>query len=298
MRILISGSTGMLGSPLVQRLRAEGHTVTRLVRSPAQASGDSVVWSPDEGDLDAVSIEGHDAVIHLAGANIAGARWTAAVKTCILDSRIKGTGLLARAMAELTRPPNVFICASATGFYGDRGDEVLTEDSPPGDGFLAEVCRAWEAECQPAAAAGCRVVQTRTGVVLDRHGGALAKLLLPFKLGLGGRLGTGRQYMSWISLEDQISAFVHVLTHEDIHGPVNFVAPTPVTNAEFTQVLGKVLSRPTIIPVPSFALRLAAGEMADALLLASTRAVPQQLMDSGFSFRHRTIGEALAEILS
>ena len=291
MRIAVSGSTGFIGSQLVTALTRDGHDVTRIVRSKAR-SGD-VRWSPDEGSIDAAALEGTEAVIHLAGEIIA-QRWTGAVKQRIRDSRKHGTRLLAETIAGLARPPRVMISASAIGFYGaDRGDEILDETSAPGDDFLADVAVEWEAATEPASARGIRVVRTRFGVVLDPAGGVLQRVLPIFKLGLGGKLGDGKQWMSWISLEDLIEAIRFVLRAPTVTGAVNLTAPHPVRNDEFTSVLGRVLGRPTFALVPAFALRAVYGEMADATILASQRVVPKRLQESGFRFAHPKLEAAL-----
>lgn len=298
MKILISGSTGLVGTSLIPLLTTGGHEAVPLVRSKsAMAATAAVAWNPDANQIDAAGIEGFDAVVHLAGENIAGGRWTAARKARILDSRVKGTRLLCEALARTARPPKTLVCASAIGFYGNRGDETLTEDSPSGNGFLAKVCREWEAAAEPARNAGIRVVHLRFGVILTPAGGALAKMLLPFKLGAGGVIGNGRQYMSWITIDDTVGAVLHALATPGLNGPVNAVAPHPVTNREFTRTLGKVLSRPTIFPMPAFAARLAFGEMADELLLASTRVVPGRLMATGYNFRHERLEGGLRHVL-
>lgn len=244
-----------------------------------------------------VGSEGPDAVVHLAGENIARARWSERQKALIRDSRVKGTRLLCDLLARYSPPPKALVCASAVGYYGDRADEILKEESAPGSGFLADVCREWEAATQPAVERGIRVVNLRIGIVLSPMGGALAKMLTPFKLGVGGTIGSGRQYMSWIALDDVVGAIHFALTNESLHGPVNAVAPNPVTNREFTHTLGRVLSRPTLFPMPAFAARLVLGEMADALLLASARVEPAQLLASGFTFRHPDLEAALRALL-
>ena len=294
MKVLVTGSTGFIGSALVSALTAAGHQVTRLVRKLAGAG--EVRWDPAAGAIDTGGLEGHDAVVHLAGENIAG-RWTAAKKQRIRESRVNGTRLLAEALAKLSRRPRALVCASAIGYYGDRGEEKLREGSPPGKGFLAEACVAWEAAAKPAADAGLRVVHLRIGVVLHPKGGALKQMLLPFKLGLGGVIGSGRQYMSWIALDDLIGIFQHALANDSLRGPANAVAPNPATNREFTKSLGQVLSRPTIFPMPAFAARLAFGEMADELLLASTRVEPARLAASGYSFAYPQLEAALRHLL-
>lgn len=299
MKILISGSTGLLGNALVSRLRGKGHGVARLVRSKPNAGGETpeIFWKPDEGKIDAAGIEGFDAVVHLAGENIAASRWDEPAKRRIRESRVKGTRLLAETLARLDAPPRVFISASAAGFYGSRDDEVLTESSPPGKGFLPDVCRAWESAADPARAGGIRVVHPRFGMVLSPKGGALAKMLPPFQLGIAGKIGRGDQYLAWIALDDAIRIVEYVIETESLEGPVNAVAPEPVTNAEFTRALGHVLSRPTIAMMPSFVARLLFGEMADELLLASCRAVPRRLLDAGFVFGSPDIEAAFRRVL-
>lgn len=295
MKVAVTGATGLVGSALVPVLATAGHEVVRLVRAMPTAGGD-IHWDPAAGRLDAASLEGLDAVVHLAGERITG-RWTAAKKARIRSSRVQGTRLLAETLARLTRPPKALVCASAVGYYGERGTEVVREESPPGAGFLAEVCREWEAAARPAAEKGIRVVHLRIGVVLSAAGGALALMLTPFKLGLGGRVGSGRQYMSWIAIDDLAGIIPHALTNESLRGPVNAVAPQPVTNLEFTKTLGRVLGRPTIFPMPAFAARLAFGEMADELLLASTRVEPARLIASGYKFRAPELEAALRRLL-
>ncbi len=297
MRIVISGASGLVGSALVPSLTTEGHEVVRLVRRPPAAAENAVQWDPAGSGLDATPIEGAGAAIHLAGENIAGARWSPAVKQRIRESRVSGTRRLAEALAGMKRPPGVLVCASAVGFYGDRGDERLTEESAPGRGFLADVCRDWEAAAAPAAAAGIRVVNLRFGMILSPAGGALGKMLTPFRLGLGGRLGSGRQYMSWIAIDDAVSVIHHAMSHQNLSGPVNTVSPGPVTNREFTESMGRVLHRPTIFPVPALAARLVFGEMADTLLLASARVYPVKLSESGYEFRSPGLEDALRHLL-
>ena len=294
MRILVTGSSGFIGSALVSSLTAAGHTVTRLVRR--EPKDGEVLWNPATSSIDAAALEGHDAAVHLAGENIAG-RWTPAKKARIKESRVKGTRLLAETLARLTKAPKVLVSASAIGYYGDRGDAVLREESSSGSGFLAEVAREWEAATQPAALKGMRVVNLRIGVVLSPQGGALAQMLLPFKLGLGGKMGTGRQYMSWIALDELVNIIQHALAAETLKGAVNAVSPKPVTNLEFTKTLGRVLGRPTIFPMPAFAARAAFGEMADELLLGSTRVEPGRLVASGYQFRYPDLEGALRHLL-
>lgn len=296
MRILVTGSSGLIGRALVSFLAAGGHQVACLVRGN-RTGPESLVWDPDSGRIDRAALEGFDAVVHLAGENIAGARWTSQQKARIRDSRIKGTRLLADALAGLSTPPRVLVSASAIGYYGDRGEELLTEESPPGEGYLSEVCREWEAATQPASRKGIRVVILRIGIVLTPAGGALARMLVPFRAGVGGIVGNGRQYMSWITLDDTIGAIHHAITSDSLRGPVNAAAPRPVTNREFTKTLGRVLGRPTLFPAPAFAFRLAFGEMADALLLASTRISSDRLESSGYKFRHRELEGALRHLL-
>lgn len=296
MNILVTGATGLVGSTLIPFLTTGGHRVTRLVRR-STGRNDEIVWNPEAGSIDAARLEGLDAVVHLAGENIATGRWTPAKKARIRDSRVNGTRLLCETIAKLKQPPKVLVGASAIGFYGDRRDEVMTEASVPGTSFLCEVCRDWEAATEPARQAGVRVVNLRIGVVLTPRGGALAKMLLPFKLCAGGVVGSGRQFMSWIAIDDVIGAIHHALITESLSGPVNAVSPNPATNRDFTKTLGSVLGRPTIIPMPAFAARLAFGEMGDELLLASTRVVPERLSASGYQFRFPELNAALRHLL-
>lgn len=295
MRILITGSTGLVGSALHPPLTAAGHDVIRLVRRPV-ASGDEISWDPAAGQIDRGRLEGLGAVVHLAGENVAGRRWTARQKAAIHASRVRGTELLCRALASCKAPPEVLVAASAIGFYGSRSDQVLTEDSGPGDDFLARTCVAWEAAHEPLVGRA-RVVSLRIGVVLSRRGGALHRMLPAFKLGLGGRLGSGRQYVSWIALDDLVAIARRGLDDAGMSGIHNATAPNPVTNAVFTQTLARVLRRPARLPVPAFALRLLLGEMADGLLLSSTRAVPERLLANGFEFRFPDLEGALRRAL-
>lgn len=290
MNILISGASGLIGSAIKTALHARGDRVLSLTRRDARSDSE-ITWDPAANVLDPSRLVDIDGVIHLAGENIAAGRWTAAQKARIRDSRVQGTGLLAQTLAQLPAPPSAFISASAIGYYGNRGDELLTEDSSPGEGFLPEVSVAWERAAHPAAEAGIRTVHPRIGIVLSRNGGALAKMRLPFKLGLGGTIGSGNQYMSWIALDDLVSVFLFALDNESISGAVNAVSPTPVTNREFTKTLARVLSRPAIFPVPAFAIKLALGEMADALLLSSTRVISTRLENT--SFAHSDLESAL-----
>lgn len=296
MRILVSGASGMVGSALVPFLTTQGHEVIRLGRG-TPGKGVNIQWDPDRGILDLSQAGRIDAVVHLAGENIAAGRWNDEKKCRIRDSRVKGTRLLSEAIAALPEPPQVMVMASAIGFYGNRGEEALTEDSPPGNEYLSEVCREWEAAARPATDRGIRVVQTRFGMILSPRGGALGKILPPFQLGGGGNLGSGQQYMSWVAIDDVVGAIYHALQTPTLNGPVNVVSPQPVRNREFTKILGKVLFRPTIAPVPAFAVRLLFGEMADALLLSSTRVLPTRLESSGYRFRFPDLEGALRHLL-
>ncbi len=294
MRVLISGASGPIGAVLLRALKTRGYTLTRLVRGGASDS-DQISWNSAR-PLSPDSVSGFDAVIHLAGESIVG-RWTGAKKRRILDSRRQGTAHLAEAVAKAAQRPRVFISASAVGYYGDRGEEILREESASGSGFLAEVCRQWEASVQPVAAAGIRAVQMRLGVVMSAEGGALQKMLLPFRLGLGGRLGDGQQWWSWVSADDVAGAIQHVMDHEELQGPVNTVSPNPVTNVEFTKTLAAVLERPAIFPMPELAVRLVFGEMGKELFLASERVAPAKLTASGYQFKRPELRKALEAIL-
>lgn len=293
-RILVSGVSGPIGAALLPTLKARGYEITRLVRA-APAGDRQILWDPAK-PIAPEAVSGFDAVIHLAGESIVG-RWTAEKKRRIRDSRVVGTGNLARALANARDKPQVFVCSSAIGFYGDRGNEVLNEESAPGEGFLPDVCREWEAATQPAVNAGIRTVQMRTGVVLSPTGGALGKMLTPFKMGLGGKIGNGCQWMSWIDVQDMVGAIHHILKSDLLQGPVNLVAPKPVTNSEFTQTLASVLSRPAIFPVPAFVVKLAFGEMGETVLLGSQRVEPAQLVASGYPFRFSDLRVSLQNIL-
>ena len=295
--ILITGASGLIGSALTKALEADGHKVLRAVRERVENPQQEIRWSPDRGEIDESRLAGIDAVVHLAGANIAGKRWTESYKKEILESRTKGTRLISTAIAKMEQKPRAFICASAIGYYGDRGAAELNESSTPGDDFLAEVCLQWERASDPANEAGIRTVNTRIGVVLSPEGGALKSMLFPFKMGVGGVIGDGKQSMSWIALDDVVGAMQFLLAKDSVSGPVNLVSPQPATNREFTKTLGKVLSRPTILPMPAFAARLAFGEMADALLLSSTRVVPERLLAEGYAFQYPQLRPALLHLL-
>ena len=293
MKVAITGSTGLVGTALTALLTSGGHEVLSISRG---SSGENLIWDPYSDKMESAGLEGVDAVVHLSGENIAG-RWSSEKKKRIRESRIKGTTLLSNTLAGMKAPPKVLVAASAIGYYGERGETILDEEAESGQGFLAEVCREWEAATQPAVEKGIRVVNLRIGVVLTPQGGALQKMLLPFKMGAGGVVGSGRQYWSWITLDDVIGAIYHALATDELSGPVNAVAPNPVTNREFTKILGEVLSRPTLFPLPGFAARLALGEMADELLLSSTRVKPKKLLASGYEFRKSDLESALRHVL-
>lgn len=297
MRIAVTGSTGLIGSALLPRLRHAGHDVLRLVRSRPPGRG-AAFWDPAAGQLDPESLQGTDAVVHLAGRPITD-RWTKHVKRDILESRTLSTHLLATTMAQLSGGPQALVCMSGINFYGrDRGQEILTEDSTPGEGFMAEVCQAWEAAAEPARAAGLRVVHIRNGMGLTPEGGPLAKQLPLFRLGLGGRLGSGRQWWSWVAIDDIVGVITHAVTAEDVHGPLNATAPLPVTNAEFTRTLARVLNRPALLPVPRFGPRLVLGEISDEMAFGSLRVRPERTLASGYTFRHPDLGPALADLIN
>ena len=297
MKILISGASGLVGTKLTASLRADSHTVAHLVRPGRTRAPGEIPWDPASGSLDPAALEGADAVVHLSGASVGEGRWTPARKQLLRSSRIDTTRVLAAALARMARKPRVLVCASACGIYGNRGDEILTESSTHGDDFLATLCREWEAAAKPAEQAGIRTVFARFGVVLSLEGGALARMLPPFKLCLGGRLGSGKQWMSWIAMEDALGILRAAISDERYSGPINVVAPNPVQNAEFTRVLADMLHRPAIFPAPPFALRLALGEMADALLLSSERAVPARAQAAGYQFRFNHIEPALRALV-
>lgn len=292
-RIAITGATGLIGRALQDSLVADGHRIVRVVRDPRAATPGDVVWDPEGGTIDAAGLEGVDAVVHLAGEPIGASRWTEATRRRIHDSRQRGTDLLARTLAGLEQRPSVFVSSSAVGIYGDRGSEALTEESSHGDDFLAEVCIAWEQAADPAREAGIRVVHPRTGVVIAKDGPLIDKVELPFRLGVGGKVGTGRQYVPWISLHDEVAA-LRFLIDRSIEGAVNLTGPNPATNLELTKALGTVLRRPTLMPIPAFAIRLLYGEMGETLATVSQRVLPTRLLDAGFAFRHSTILAALS----
>jgi hypothetical protein len=295
-RVAVSGSHGLIGRALVPLLTTGGHHVIRLVRRSA-ADGE-VAWSPNADRFDASPLEGIDGVVHLAASNIAAGRWTDSRKQLLRDSRVSATRVLSEGLARLARPPKVLVAASAVGWYGDRGEQLLDEQSRAGHGFLADLAQEWEAATQPAMQAGIRVVSLRFGVVLSPQDGALRKMLPAFRWGVAGTLGSGRQYWSWIALDDAAGAIQHALLTDSLIGPVNAVAPSPVTNRDFTKTLGRVLARPTWIPVPATVIRWMVGEMADELLLSSARVVPRRLMETGYDFRHDNLEEALRHLLA
>jgi uncharacterized protein len=295
MKIVVAGASGLVGSALARKLKAEGAEVTPLVRSAAKSG--EIEWHPDRGSIDAPALEDFDAVINLAGDGIADGRWTEEKKRRILDSRVNGTRLLSETMANLSRKPKTFINASAVGFYGSRGDELVDEDSGPGEGFLASVCRQWESATAPAEQAGIPVVKLRLGVILTKDGGIMGSMLRPFKLGLGGKVGSGEQVISWVAMDDVVAVISFILQNESVRGPINAVAPHPVTNEEFTRTLGRVLSRPTFMAMPAFAARLAFGEMADEMMLSSTRVAGKVLNAAGFKFQYPEIEGAVRAML-
>lgn len=298
MIIAITGASGLIGTALTELLEAEGHVVQRLVRRPVRDRQREIHWDPVAGQIDSAALAGVDGVVNLAGENLAARRWTESFKQEILDSRVRGTQLLCDALAGLEARPRVLVSASATGYYGDRGEEIVDEASAPGVGFLADVCQQWEAATQRARDAGIRVVNMRFGVVLSPRGGALGQMLTPFKLGIGGVIGSGRQYLSWITLDDVISAIWFALKTETLAGPVNAITPDPVTNREFTKTLGSVLGRPTVLPLPAIAARAAFGEMANEMLLSGVRAQPRALLGAGFDFKFPELRPALEHLLA
>lgn len=295
MRIAVTGASGLIGSALVRSLLSDGHTVLRLVRRPPRGE-DEVRWDPARQEVDTGRLAGTEAVVHLAGAGVGDHRWTAAYKKEIRDSRVLGTGAVAKALAGMDAPPRVLVSGSAIGIYGDTGSRPVDEGAPPGEGFLADVCREWEGATAPAEEAGIRVVHARTGLVVSRKGGAWGRLFPLFSMGLGGRLGDGRQYWSFISMHDEIAALRHLLERSDLSGPVNLTAPEPVTNAEVTAAMGRVLKRPTLLHVPAPVLRAALGDFSSDVL-GSQRVLPRRLLDSGFAFAHPSIDEAIRAAL-
>lgn len=297
MKILITGSSGLIGSALVAHLRGQGHQVVRLVRRAVAPGEDAAVWNPAAGKLETSALEQAGAVVHLAGESINALRWTDERKERMRRSRVSGTRLLSESLSQLAAPPRVLVSASAVGFYGSRGEEILTEESPSGSGFLSDVCREWEAAAEPARQKGIRVVNLRIGMVLSAKGGALPAMLPAFKAGVGGKLGDGRQFVSWIAIDDLARAISHAVTTDSLSGPVNAVSPNPVRNVEMTKALGKVLRRPTFLSMPAFAVRLIFGEMGDALLLASQRVEPRRLLEAGFTFQFPDFETSLRHLL-
>ncbi len=296
MKVLITGSTGLIGSSLIPFLSTGGHNITCLKRDKSKIGENDLYWNPEKGEIDTSKLEGFDAVVHLSGENVAG-RWTDEKKAEIEASRVKSTRLLSKSLSKVKQKPEVLVCASAIGIYGNRDDEILTEDSPAGKGFLAQVSKKWEDAAAAAKKAGIRVVNLRLGIVLSPRGGALEKMLLPFRLGLGGRVGRGHQWMSWISVHDVIGAIYHAINDDSIEGPVNAVSPKPVTNLEFTTTLGTVLNRPTFLTIPSLLLRALFGEMADETLLSSARVMPSKLLSSGYEFQFTELEASLRNLL-
>jgi len=296
MKVLITGSSGLVGSALTDFFVANGDEVIRLLRRSARA--DSPVWDPENGEIDLAGVRDISAVVHLAGDNLGEGRWNVRKKNSILNSRVKGTQLLSEFFAATEHKPNVIVSASAVGYYGNRGEERVDEASELGKGFLADVCRQWEEATASAVDVGIRVANLRLGLILSAEGGALKKMLLPFRIGLGGVIGSGKQYMSWVSIDDVTGMIQHIIANKAVRGPVNLVSPNPVSNREFTKTLGQVLNRPTIFPMPAFAARIAFGEMADELLLSSTRVIPKKLMDSSYEFRHPELGDAFEHLLN
>ena len=297
MKILLTGGTGLIGTALTHKLRDRGDTVGYFVRGQSPARPDDVPWNPATGEMQLDRVDGVDAIVNLAGASIGGGRWSEKRKRELIESRVNLTRNLIGNLARLRKPPHTFVSASAVGYYGSRGDEVLTEQSAPGDDFLATVSRDWEVEAMKGEQLGARVAITRFGVALSKNGGALAQMLFPFRIGVGGRLGSGKQWLAWVALDDLASAIMTVLDNPSLRGPMNVVSPNPVRNLEFTKTLGKVLHRPTIFPVPAFILKTILGEMGEALLLSSQRAIPERLTRAGFKFESPDLETALTRIL-
>ena len=295
MKVAVTGSSGLIGSSLVSFLSEKSVTVSKILRE--NTKDDDISWKPEDGDWDSAFTGGVDGIVHLAGENIASGKWTRKKKEKIRNSRIEGTTRLCEHILKLPTPPSVLVCASAIGYYGNRGVEFLNEGSPRGSGFLPDVCLGWEEATESVSKAGIRVVNVRFGIALSKDGGALAKMMTPFKIGMGGKIGSGTQYMSWIAMDDVTSAIYHTLITESLKGPVNVTAPNPVTNKEFTNTLGEVLKRPAVVPIPAFAAKLAFGEMANDLLLASTKVAPKRLSDSGYKFQYPELENALKHVL-
>lgn len=298
MKILVAGASGFIGAHFIHYMQSQNHAILKLSRSPEKLKANEIYWDPQKRLLNPFEIENIDAVVNFAGENIASSRWTDEKKRKILESRVNATKTLEQAVLQLQNPPKVWINASAIGFYGNRGDHILTEESSSGKGFLAEVCQKWEQETQPASLKGIRVVLLRIGMVLSSSGGGLAQMLPAFKLGLGGTIGSGKQFISWIALDELMRIIDYAINHDDLKGPVNAVSPQPVTNDEFTKTLGRIIHRPTILPLPAFAARIVFGEMADELLLSSARAMPKSLIDSGYKFIYPDLDTALRDILT
>ena len=295
MKVAVTGSSGLIGSSLVSFLSEKSVTVSKILRE--NTKDDDISWKPEDGDWDSAFTGGVDGIVHLAGENIASGKWTRKKKEKIRNSRIEGTKRLCEHILKLPTPPSVLVCASAIGYYGNRGVEFLNEGSSRGSGFLPDVCLGWEEAAESVSKAGIRVVNVRFGIVLSKDGGALAKMMTPFKIGMGGKIGSGTQYMSWVAMDDVTGAIYHTLITESLKGPVNVTAPNPVTNKEFTNTLGEVLKRPAVVPIPAFAAKLAFGEMANDLLLASTKVAPKRLSDSGYKFQYPELENALKHVL-
>ena len=295
MKVAVTGSSGLIGTSLVSFLSKKDIVVSKILRENPE--DDDISWKPEDGDWNSAFTGGVDGIVHLAGESVASGKWTRKKKEKIRNSRIEGTKRLCEHILKLPTPPSVFVCASAIGYYGNRGVEFLNEGSPRGSGFLPDVCLGWEEATESVSKAGIRVVNVRFGIVLSKDGGALAKMITPFKIGMGGKIGSGTQYMSWIAMDDVTSAIYHTLITESLKGPVNVTAPNPVTNKEFTNTLGEVLKRPAVVPIPAFAAKLAFGEMANDLLLASTKVAPKRLSDSGYEFQYPKLEPALKHVL-